>query len=471
MLGSLQENLLVLLTHDKKQAPIIRNTIELELFGGLYRTVAARIYEHIDRFKEPPGDHLPDILNDKLESDSRKERDLYTDVVEAIHASQKGINSEYVMAQLGTFVRRQSLRSVAIELAKELQRDTEASLEKAEELIASAGTKALSVFDPGTRLSDSGKALKFLDIEDTCFPTGVPELDKRNLGPTRKELWLFIGNTKAGKSWGLIHLAKVALMHRLKVVHITLEMSEARCAQRYFQALFALPKRKGTVLTTRLEVDDVGHITGVEDKRVTPKLALDDPGIRRKLKRKILLWKDRVLNNIIIKQFPTGGLTVGQMAAYLDNLEHTQQFVPDLVIVDYPDLMKMQGEDTRAALNETYKSLRGLFVSRNVAGAVVSQSHRAAAKARTVEADNVAESYEKIMHADTIITYSQTQTERKLGLARLYVAGGRNDEDKFTVVISQQYGIGRFVIDSALQRGNYWGVLPQEGYDEQEEET
>lgn len=470
MLASLQENLLCLLCYNAKEAQIIRGTIELELFGGLYRTVATRVYEHIDRFKVPPGDHLPELLSDKLESDNRKERDLYTDVVSAIHGSQKGINSEYVMAQLGTFVRRQSLRSVAIELAKELQRDTEASLEKAEELIASANTQALTVFDVGTRLSDTNKALKFLDIEDTCFPTGIPELDKRNLGPTRKELWLFIGNTKAGKSWGLIHLAKVALMHRLKVVHITLEMSEARCAQRYFQTLFAIPKRKGTYLTSRLETDAVGHITGIEDHRVTPKLALDDPRIRRKLKRKIMMWKDRVLSNIIIKQFAGNNLTVGQLEAYLDNLEHTQQFVPDLVIVDYPDLMKLKGDDRRAALDETYKALRGMFVTRNVAGAIVSQSHRAAAKARVVEASNVAESYDKIMHADTIITYSQTQTERKLGLARLYVAGGRNDEDKFTIVISQQYGIGRFVIDSALQKGNYWGIIPQDGREGGEED-
>ncbi len=471
MLASLQENLLCVLCFDKQQAPIIRGTVELEHYGGLYRTVATRIYEHIDRFKSPPGEHLPDILNDKLESENRKERELYSDIIEAIHSSQKGVNTEYVMAQLSTFVRRQSLRSVAIELAKELQRDTEASLDKADELIAGATHTALTVFDPGTRLSDATKALKFLDIEESCFPTGIPELDKRNLGPTRKEMWLFIANTKSGKSWALIHLAKIALMHRLRVVHITLEMSEARCAQRYFQALFALSKRPDTFLVPRIEVDEIGHITGIDDRRVTPKLALNDPRIRRKLKRKIMMWKDRVLDNIVIKQFPMAHLTVGQLEAYLDNLEATQHFTPDLLIIDYPDLMKLKGDDRRAALDETYKQLRGVFVKRNIAGAVVSQSHRAAAKARVVEADNVAESYDKIMHADTIITYSQTATERKLGLARLYVAGGRNDEDKFTIVITQQYGIGRFVITSALQKGNYWGVLPQDGFDGQEEET
>jgi replicative DNA helicase len=467
MLAALQENLLCLLCFSTKEAQIIRGVVDLNLFGGIYRVLAARVYDHIDRFKSPPADHLPDIMGDKLESEKRQERELYTDLIENIHNSRKGINAEYVMAQLGTFIKRQSLRSVAIELAKELQRDTEDSLEKAEALIASANTQSLTVFDPGTRLNDPAKALKFLDIEDTCFPTNIPELDKRNFGPTRKELWLFIGNTKAGKSWGLIHLAKVAMMHRIKVCHISLEMSEARCAQRYFQALFALSKRKDKFLTTRLEVTD-GQITGLDDRYVKPKLALDDPKIRQKLRGKIDKWGARLLDNIFIKQFPTSHLTMGQLEAYLDNLENTQHFVPDLLILDYPDLMKL-GENKRESLDQVYKELRGLFVKRNIAGAVVSQSHRAAAKVRTVGADNVADAYDKIMHADTIITYSQTPTERKLGLARLHVAGGRNDEDKITIVISQQYGLGKFVIDSALQRGNYFGILPQEGFDEQEE--
>ena len=111
------------------------------------------------------------------------------------------------MTTLGTFIKRQSLRSVAVDLAKALQRDTEASLEEAEALISSANTKSLSVFDPGLRLSDKKRALEFLDIQDS-FPTGIPELDKRSFGPTRTRLWLFIGNTKAGKSWALIQLGQ-----------------------------------------------------------------------------------------------------------------------------------------------------------------------------------------------------------------------------------------------------------------------
>ena len=302
LLGSLQENLLTLLVHDDQRAPIIRGIVEPELFGGHYRHIAAVIYDYIDKYKKPPKDHLPDILTDKLESPNKREAELYQDVVESIHATHEGINADYVMTTLETFIKRQSLRSVAVDLAKALQRDTEASLEEAEALISSANTKSLSVFDPGLRLSDKKRALEFLDIQEDSFPTGIPELDKRSFGPTRKELWLFIGNTKAGKSWALIQLAKMALLHKIKVCHVTLEMSEKRCAQRYFQSMFAISKRKETFRTTKFQKDKLGRITGFDDVRVTPSLNLEDPNIRKKLGNRIDRWTHRALKNIFIRQ-------------------------------------------------------------------------------------------------------------------------------------------------------------------------
>ena len=57
------------------------------------------------------------------------------------------------------------------------------------------------------------------------------------------------------------------------------------------------------------------------------------------------------------------------------------------------------------------------------------------------------------------------EAEKKLGLARLFVAAGRNDQDGFTVVISQQYGLGAFVIDSAILSDGYWKHLDGEDHE------
>lgn len=459
----LQENLMVLLTFDKERCRIIRGTVEPQLFGGFYKDVVVRVYDYIDKYKAPPGEHIADLLEDKLESKNKREANTYKDIIESLFDLKEGINAEYVMSQLGDFIRRQSLRAVAVDLAKALQKDTEESLEEADHLIKSANTTALRVFEPGLRLSNLDGVLKFLDNPATAFATGIPEFDRRGFGPTRKEMYLYIADTKTGKTWMMIHLAKIAIMGNLKVLHISLEMSEEKVSQRYVQTLFAVSKRKETFITKRFKKSKRGKLE-ITEKEITPKLTLDDPNIRKKLLKKLKRWQNRILDNIIVKQFPTGKLTLGELEAYLDNLETTEGFVPDLLIVDYPDLMKLNvgGGQVRHALSETYKGLRGIAVARNLALAVPTQGNRDGAKAKTMGRTHVSEAYSKIADADAVTTYSQTEGEKALGLARLSVVAGRNDEDNITVVLSQNYGTGQYAVDSVLMDKDYWKLIEVE---------
>jgi replicative DNA helicase len=462
LLGVLQENLLVLLAFDDERAVIIRNTIDIGLFGGQYRQIASRVYDYIDRYKAPPKDHLPDILDDKLNAENKREAELYVDVITSINDAKDTINSEYVMTQLATFVKRQSLRTVAVELTKELQRDTEDSLAKAEELISKAQEQAVTLFDPGLRLDDKKRALDFLDLANDGFPTGIAELDKRGFVPTRKEYWQLIANTKKGKSWMLMHLAKMAVIHRMKVAHVTLELSQERTAQRYFQAFFSISKRQEKFNITKFQRDELGRISGFDTKVLEPALTFDDPKIRSKLEKKIDQHGARHLQNIFVKEFPTGQLTLKQLKAYLDNLERVERFTPDLLVIDYPDLMKTDPSNLRASLDDIIKGLRGIAVERNIAVAGVSQTNRGSARAKDVHIDSISEAFTKVQHADTTITYSQTKAEAELGLARLAIGAGRNDNSNLTVVISQNYGTGNFVVDSVVLKGNYFGLLPKE---------
>ena len=63
-----------------------------------------------------------------------------------------------------------------VELSKVLQRDTEESLNEAESILSKANRQQLSVFDPGTQLSNKPRALDFLNGGTVAFPTGIPEL-------------------------------------------------------------------------------------------------------------------------------------------------------------------------------------------------------------------------------------------------------------------------------------------------------
>jgi len=461
--GSLAENILCLLSYNDTYCHIIRNTIPLNLWSGPNRILAAKIYAFIDQFKCCPKDHLPDLISDKLEKEGA-EAEIYTRLVMGIREAQANINVDYVSHQLQIFVERQSLRSVTVELTKALQADTEESIDRARVLIQQARHQQLQVFDPGIRLNDKIKALGFLDLGNDAFPTGVPELDKRGFGPTRKEMTALIADAKMGKSTWLIHLAKMAIIHRIKVVHVTLEMSADKVSQKYFQTLYAIAKRvddPNDKPTQKLIKDDFGRLSEIKEIKLKSRYLLSDKDIRSKLEAIIDRDSSRHLNNIFVKEFPTGALTIRELEGYLDNLEATEKFTPDLLIIDYPDLMKLDKTNLRLSLDELYKEIRGLCVVRNIAGAVVSQSNRLGSKAKLVDTENIAEAYSKVAHVDLLLTLSATTAEKRLGLARLYVAAGRNDESNLMIVISQHYKTGLFALDSALMSNNYWNQLPE----------
>lgn len=458
--GSLQENLITMLVYSDEYASIIRNSISINLWSSHYRIVAAKCYDYLDQFRKSPKDHISDLLEDKLMRGDGESEIFTTLLMNMKGINLDGINAEYVFKRLASFIKRQSLRSVAVELTRALQRDTEESLEEAERLIEKAKNNNSNLFDQGTRLDDKKKALKFLDRTNESFPTGIKELDRREFGPIRKELWVAVGDAKIGKSQFLIHLGKMCALSRYKIAHITLEMSESKVSQRYYQTFGAIAKRKENFNLVRFRKDEKGNLFEFKEVLITPKNSLQDSNIKETLENLIDKWSDRYMKNILIKEFPTGTLTVYELEGYLDSLESTEKFVPDLLILDYPDLMKTNKDNYRLSINELYIQLRGLAVRRNIAVAVVSQANRSGSKQKILGSDHIAEAYSKVQHADLVITISATSAERKLGLARLFVTNARNDEGNLQLVISQNYRTSTFSTDSAVISPNYWKLLP-----------
>jgi replicative DNA helicase len=278
--------------------------------------------------------------------------------------------------------------------------------------------------------------------------------------PARGELFVNIGLNKSGKSFWLLNLAKYGLLQRLKVLYVTLELAEDKISQRLYQNLFVIPKRVSDTFVTKIDTDSLGRITGFTKKEFKSKTNLSDNNIEQFLKDKIDDWGPK-FKNLIIKQFPDGSLTMSMLKAYLDGLENSHNFIPDLLIIDYADKMKLNVNNYRFEVSQTYVQLRGLGVERNMAVVTASQSNRAGKNAEVIDESNVAESWDKIAIADNVITYTQTKEEKKLKLARLFVSNARNDKDGLTVLISQNYDVGQFYVTSAMMthEESYFGIM------------
>lgn len=459
---SLQDNILTLACFSDKSAALIRNTVAVTLFTSKpYRTILTAAYNYIDRFHTPPKDHIVDELEALLEKED-DEAEILNNILTAAKELSADINEEYVLGQLSKFIRQQTMKTGIVK-AHELV--LQGDLDGAEVAMAQAAKNRQEVFDPGVTLLEV--AQKMIAGEDLREPlaTGIEIFDRLGLGPARKELHLFIGPPKRGKSFWLIHMAKRALLQRWKGVYVTLELADRFVGKRELQSLFALTSRENVDETyTKFVISDEGRLEDFEIKKLK-RPSITDQNVLRDIPAR--LDDLRVNSRLIIKEFPTGTLTPKGLEAYLDNLERTKGFIPDFVILDYADLMKVDAANYRQALGVVYKDLRGIAVDRNLALITASQSNREGADSRIVTDTHVAEDYSKIATADCVITYNQTPLERMRRLARLYVASGRVEADRFAVLVSQSYASGQFVLDALPMREEYWTFMRPEEVDEE----
>ena len=454
--GALQENILTLLCFNAEFCKLIRSIVSPNLFeSAVYRDVASHAIDFVDQYGEPIAEHLPDSLENILSGSDKKKAQSYQRLLDNLFLAKEGVNVKYTISKLHDFVRQQNIKSAIVKAVEAIEKNGDLNLAEIE--LKKGLQSQVNVFELGTNLADSKNALDFMDELDAGIRTGIAELDKRDIMPRAGEMLLLIAPMKKGKSWGLIHFGKWAILQRKTVAHVTLEMSEKRVSQRYIQSFFSIGKREAKIKVPMFEVDSLGRLTDIKYEEID-RPALSDPDIRKSLTQKIKKEFNK-RSPLIIKQFPTSSLTINELEAWLDGLERFHKIVPDMLIVDYPDLMKIDSANLRVDTGIIYKQLRGIATKRNLAVVTATQANKEGMKAKLVADHMVAEDVSKIATADIILTYSQTDQERPLGLARLYVSNARNDEDKFVVLISQAYAVGQFCLSSTLMLSDYWDIV------------
>ena len=452
--GALQQNVLALLVFSTKHAPIISTMVPVEAFDSrFYRNIATKAVDYYNQFGEAIGEHIADELEDELRNTDKRQAETYEKLLDNLFVSQEQINEEYVISKLREFVRQQALKGSIMEASRLL---LEGDLSEAEEELEKGMRKRVDAFDPGINLMDPSQALRFLDESEDVFPTGIKTLDRMGIGPGRGQLFLFIAPPKRGKSWFLVAMGVQAMLRRLRVLHITLEMSESLVAKRYMQSMFSFMSKPdpGGVQYQKISNDP-------QEGLALMTVDLDDrPNFKQEDARQVLSSKIAKMRvPIRVKGFPTGSLTIGQLRTFMLMLERTENFVPDIVLLDYIDLVKINAARIREDTGAAAKDFRGLMIEFNCAGVTATQGNRSSSRSRMVDEFHVAEDFSKIATSDTVVTFSRTDAEKDLGLARLTVTNARSEQDRFSVLISQAYPIGQFAMDSILLPREYFDHL------------
>lgn len=455
-----QENLLAILAHSDEYGKLVAQIADPELFEGDYRVIAERCVDYWRKHEEAPKVHTSDLFVDILEDAKNRKAATFRNVLTSmIQLNDEGVNSRYVLDELTTFIRNQKRKQAIHHAAELVNSPLLASQEEADAVLHEMLQARDFRFDPGMRLTDVDRMLAFLQSQQSEFVTGISVLDKAYIVPMRRKIMLLAAPSGFGKTWMLINAGKHNLIHNKRVLHLTGELDEEDVAQRYFQALFAVTTREESGLeVTELKRNREGELTSFKFDDIQSDFTFESESIRDELMIRIEKYGPNFFSKLIIKRFPDGGWSPNDLRGYLDSLEATEGFFPDLILFDSPYQLRISGRDPRLGLIENLKASRAIAEERNAAMIATHQVNEEGARASQSRGGHLAEAKAIKWNVDNLLTFSQTDMERRYGLARMYVDKARKESDRFGLLITQNYKIGQFCLSSMRLSPRYFDV-------------
>jgi hypothetical protein len=465
----LQQNLLALLCHNEEYGKIVANLVDAALYEGDYRLIAERAIEYWRLHNEAPKMHTADLLGDILTDPKNSRAQTFRRILISLLELNESINHTYVLDSIQNFIETQKIKGAILDSANRINANQELAVTEVKEIWYDLLRTREVNFDPGLRLSHYDKVIAYFEQNQNEFKTGVRELDQRYIVPSRGTVFLVLAPAGYGKSWSLVNTGEQALQSRKKVCHISLEMSAEEVIQRYYQRLFAVPKRDVPSNITTFQFEN-SKLTGFTEIANHPDFAFDSPYVRDELRSRID-WLGTRCDNIVVKRFPGRSLTSNGLRAYLDNLELVEHFIPDMLVLDYIGIMATDPKNHRLHLGRNMEDFRAICVERNMAGVTAHQISREGARSRYSRGTHVAEDWSLIATSDNVVTYSQTQGERRFGLARLLVDKARSEQSGFSILITQSYHSGQFALESVLLESRYEELVEELTKGEREDDV
>ena len=406
---NIQRGILYLIKHDRDFYSQIVGLIKPEYFEfPSYSFIFERIKGYYDKYKTIPPD---DILLEDIKKSISKGQDFsdYEDDILQINNIDQSVldNREFVLDLVEDYAKKQAISHAIKESVLLLKENRIAEIE---EKVRQAMLVCREVNVGQIYFDDvDARFHRQFDNKDkkrfkTVFNTHNEFLDG---GLSAKELAMVIAPPGVGKSLYLVNQGVAAIKENKKVLYISLEMAEDKIAQRFDAILTMVP-------TTRLK--EISSMPTVKDRLTKVKAKYAD-------------------SRLIIKEFPTGQLTVNQIRALLVQLKLHHDFVPDILIVDYLELLRPNRviDAEYQAQERIAQELRGLAMENNILVWTATQTNRQGKKVATITDAELGDSYGKIRPADWAISLNQTQEEYDKGRMRVYVVKARDSKQHYTI--------------------------------------
>lgn len=492
-----EHHLLISLITDKAYCDEFLPILEDDTFTNNYsKTIYKWIKDYYEQFEENPGKTIQDIFNvEKNKLYNEEDEELISsfllrlsDIFES--TSQ---NFEYSKAQANTFIQE---RALIVTAERTLTLAKLGRLEEAEEehnRYKKVITTTSNIFNP----HDEKEVKEYFNKNDQDYLIRFPGAFGEMTGDLRRKWFvIFQGKYKGRKSILLQATANLGLKNRLKVFYVSLEMSKDDMKTRHYKSLTGMPIEAGSYVFPSFDCsrnalgtcrkperrnavslyskgDDLGVIKIAPNnympctfcrKRNEFKGDYEASVVYRQ-KDRYSLNENKVLSKVAAVERvygdnlrfvcpPRGTYNIQDMRRDLDRLEILENWIPDVIVVDYLQILKpeqhSQGNEEQK-VNDSAVALAGLAGERNVLVCTASQVNKQALNKKLTKMGDGSNSARAIYaHADLVVGLASADNDKYEGIltANIVAARHKTFNENIAVQILQQLDTGANFIDS-----------------------
>lgn len=391
---SFQTKVIASLLTDVKLVDTLHEIIHIKFFDSeANKWIIEQIIDYYTQYKAVPSLDVFKVEVSKLDDKSTQKN--IVEQLKLVFTSVGTADLQYVKDEFSSFCINQNLKEAIVQSVDLLKAG---NYDRIKELVDKAmkvgvetdlGTDYVLDFD--VRTDETTRSTVLTDWDT------INELMDGGLGPG--ELGVVVAPSGVGKTWVLCALGAAAVKAGKTVVHYSMELSETYVGSRYDTVFTQIP-------------------------------SADLPDKKDEVKEKIRKLKGK----LIIKYFPPKGVSPKKLEAHIEKMIAAGN-KPDLIIVDYADLLLSHTNKTDSTYGEqggVYIELRGMGGELGIPIWTASQTNRSGIDSEVIEADKIADSYAKVMNADFIMSLSRKSKDKLNNTARMHVMKNRFGQDGIT---------------------------------------
>ncbi len=393
------------LVSDKTFIERISDILEPDSFEtDAHKFIVKETISYFLEYKDLPTLAVFKVKVDSIENDLLKQS--VVDQLRLVYQKISDTDLKYIKEQFLEFCKNQKIKNAIMESVDHLKSGQYDKIKHVVDIAMKAGMERNIgheyMVDIEQRMSQMARK---------TVKTNWTEIDTlMDGGLAGGELGIITACAGSGKSWVLAKMGAEAMRQGKNVLHYTLELNENYVGLRY-DACF----------------------TGIDFQNIRNNIDI--------VKKKIA----EIPGKLIIKYFPIKTVSAHSLKLHAERVQTLGTKI-DLIIVDYADILRPSQSDRNSnSYSEAggiYEELRGVAGEMQVPIWSASQSNRAAMDEDIIQANNISDSYRKIMTADFVISLSRKMSDKQANTARFHVIKNRFGPDGVTFPARMNAGCG-----------------------------